>query len=47
MSETYLMSLTVPQRLLILVMTRMAHNDNEDFLTEQLLPRNPKRLATA
>ncbi len=44
MSETYLMSLTVPQRLLILVMTRMAHNDKEDFLTEQLLPRSRKDL---
>ncbi len=40
MSETYLMPLTVSQRLLILVMMRMAHNDNATFLTKQLLPRN-------
>lgn len=40
MSETYLMPLTVPQRLLILVMMRMAHNDDAAFLTEQLLPKS-------
>lgn len=40
MSETYLMPLTVPQRLLILVMMRLAHNDDAAFLTEQLLPRS-------
>lgn len=40
MSETYLMPLTVPQRLLILVMMRMAHHDDAAFLTEQLLPQN-------
>lgn len=37
MSETYVLTLTVPQRLLLLVLTRMAQGDRE-FLTRQLMP---------
>lgn len=38
--ESYLMTLTVPQRLLIVVMMRMAHHSAEPFLTQVLLPQD-------
>ena len=40
MSETYLMTLTVPQCLLLLVTMRVAHDRQEVYLTQQLLPKN-------